>query len=870
MRLSTRLFLFIAVLLLIVSLVVYIVPIYVLKRHVEEDKRNYLAQMERERERDRDHYALWLADQIAYREGTINAFLYLLAGHSVIDADLLKNGRITESAWLGAARIMHMGDLLSFFQINQGETAAAIMLSRAELYLARELPIDAAKSWVVVGSMRPPFNGALYLGIWLPIPLDVLIPTRGVQKGTLPQIFLLFDPLDVYEKGSEYVDRLARYEKWLETEGKNTSPIAHTLSVELFQRLEGARQYLVNEFGPPSVENRAALHSYLESYNQNIQQTAVGVPTHLKQFLLQGAPAGTPVNAALQMPSTGTHPVELTPEEFYTMSFLREIQRMNNLTLIGSLGYLSSSGAILLSPFDPDGPVGAARLLTEVGEGTAVFVHQAFSESILFDAAGYLEPQLTGRELLPVGKDFALASPDAVGALTLVNSLLLAPATASLPPTYLTLGISLTEVLLRLAQISGQTSLMIYNDHVIDEISVPGIVRTGSADWLAVEQQLNDLHGQGFVTLAGQQFYYTVYEPSPGWDVLFLTLEPAELLLAPLRAFEQRSRELTLEVSRQIIAVALGIFIVGLIVLELLARHFTRPIATLARATKQVAEGKFEDIQLPKAPRYSKNELTILTRSFGEMIAGLRDREKLRAVLNKVVSKEIADEILRGKVHLGGEVREATVLFADIRGFTHITENLPPDEVIVFINSYMTVMTEILEAYQGVIDKYVGDEIMALFGAPVEHQYSALQGILAAIVMRQRLIEWNEERRKLGLVSAMVGVGINTGPMVAGNMGAEDRLNYTVMGANVNLAARLCQDAEGKEILIAEQMLTQPKVAESIVVEEKESRTFKGFSHPIKVYRVIGLKDESQLDELSEFVRQFGLKREASEKPNPP
>ena len=141
---------------------------------------------------------------------------------------------------------------------------------------------------------------------------------------------------------------------------------------------------------------------------------------------------------------------------------------------------------------------------------------------------------------------------------------------------------------------------------------------------------------------------------------------------------------------------------------------------------------------------------------------------------------EIADEILSGHVHLGGEVKVATVMFADLRDFSVLTSHLPPEEVITFVNGYMTEMTKVIEVHQGVIDKYIGDAVMAIFGAPVAHPNSSFQAVLSALLIRDRIREWNDERKGAGLLIAEIGIGIHTGPMVAGNMGAEDRLNYTV------------------------------------------------------------------------------------------
>ena len=157
-----------------------------------------------------------------------------------------------------------------------------------------------------------------------------------------------------------------------------------------------------------------------------------------------------------------------------------------------------------------------------------------------------------------------------------------------------------------------------------------------------------------------------------------------------------------------------------------------------------------------------------------------------------MVSEEIAEEALKGNIQLGGEEKKSDGSFADIRGFSDMTEKMDPKEVIQLINTCMTKVSEKIDAHGGVIDKYVGDEVMALFGAPIDKPGSALQAVQSAIDMVDEIKKWNIERKEKGLPEIEMGMGIHTGVVVAGNMGVVNRLNYTVLGANVNLASRIC------------------------------------------------------------------------------
>jgi len=142
-------------------------------------------------------------------------------------------------------------------------------------------------------------------------------------------------------------------------------------------------------------------------------------------------------------------------------------------------------------------------------------------------------------------------------------------------------------------------------------------------------------------------------------------------------------------------------------------------------------------------------------------------------------------------VKLGGEEREMTILFTDLRNFTGLSEKRAPAEVLTLLNEYLTLMTAVIDKHGGVVDKYIGDAIMALFGAPLELPDHANRAVHCAIEMTQVLASMNRDFRARGLPELGMGIGVNTGNVVVGNMGSKDRLNYTVIGDNVNLASRL-------------------------------------------------------------------------------
>ena len=347
-------------------------------------------------------------------------------------------------------------------------------------------------------------------------------------------------------------------------------------------------------------------------------------------------------------------------------------------------------------------------------------------------------------------------------------------------------------------------------------------------DLAAVMEDLSGRQGSVMREAAGQRWDVIVERlvparPSEGWRVIAVPLDP---VLAP---FDRIERALGLA---GIVALLLAV-----LASVLLSRSLSGPLRALVAATGRVASGDFEthvDVS-------SGDELGRLASSFNEMTRGLRLKEQYRGVLDKVVSREIAEELLKGEVLLGGESREVTTLFADIEDFTPLSQGMPPQEVIALLNETMERLTAAVEAEGGVVDKYVGDEVMALFGAPLSHGDDALRAVRAALRMRAAMARLNAERAERGQHAVHIAIGISTGLVVAGNMGSASRLNYTVVGEAVNLAARLCQSAEGGEILISD--ATRERVGEAVRAESLGERALKGLS-PVRLHRVIGLSAE--------------------------
>ena len=231
--------------------------------------------------------------------------------------------------------------------------------------------------------------------------------------------------------------------------------------------------------------------------------------------------------------------------------------------------------------------------------------------------------------------------------------------------------------------------------------------------------------------------------------------------------------------------------------------------------------------------------LTLFSMIVYRILTEEKEKRVIQNMFANYVSKSIVEELLKHpeKLELGGEDREITVLFSDIRGFTTLSEKLTPQELVSHLNEYLSAMTEIIFKYEGTLDKYVGDEIMAFWNAPVDQPNHAELACLTALDMMEKLRElnasWPEEKR------LNIGIGLNTGIMTVGNMGSKNRMDYTLMGDNVNLGARLegTNKIYGTNIIISE--FTYEKIKDRFLCRELDNIRVKGKLKPVKIYEVL-------------------------------
>ncbi|HEY1406333.1 MAG TPA: adenylate/guanylate cyclase domain-containing protein [Spirochaetota bacterium] len=317
---------------------------------------------------------------------------------------------------------------------------------------------------------------------------------------------------------------------------------------------------------------------------------------------------------------------------------------------------------------------------------------------------------------------------------------------------------------------------------------------------------------------------------------------------------------------RRNLLIALIVLSIAILVIYYFSKTLTNPVRRLVGATKEIEEGNFVVDIVPS----SRDEIGLLTESFVNMGKGLAEREKMKDAFGKFVNKDIAERILRDEIKLGGERKTAAIFFSDIRSFTAISENLQPEEVVEFLNQYMTRMVGCVNQTHGVVDKFIGDAIMGVWGTPISHGNDTANAVECALRMRDSLIDFNKDRGGPKKPLIRIGCGINTGPVLAGQIGSQDRMEYTVIGDAVNLASRIesLNKPFGTDILVSED--AYQLVKDLFVVAPMEKIMVKGKKDPQQIYAVLARKNDPQgIKTLSELRSLLGVDEKKLEKFDP-
>ena len=342
-------------------------------------------------------------------------------------------------------------------------------------------------------------------------------------------------------------------------------------------------------------------------------------------------------------------------------------------------------------------------------------------------------------------------------------------------------------------------------------------------------------------------------------------------------SFDKQLEELRVEVTRFIerssliaskheshalhlnVIISAAAALIGLLASLLVIRGMVKPIHLLLEGTRQVNQGQLE----VRVPITSKDEIGLLTHSFNRMVHGLRLKERIKDTFGKYVDPRIVEELIehKGQNQSGGEKRVMTVFFSDIEGFTSISEKLSPDDLVRFINDYLSRMSEVIHAESGVIDKFIGDAIMAYWGPPFcDESRHAILACRAALKQKAAMEIFRTKISGLlpgydGSWTFNVRMGVATGEMLVGNIGSDVSRGYTVMGDTVNLASRL----EG----VNKNYKTHIMISESVkalIVGEFDLRRIdrirvKGKTEPVEIFELMG--ERNSLDIKTLTSREF-------------
>lgn len=362
-----------------------------------------------------------------------------------------------------------------------------------------------------------------------------------------------------------------------------------------------------------------------------------------------------------------------------------------------------------------------------------------------------------------------------------------------------------------------------------------------------------------------EKWWQQPYQPPPGLRTLdndsllsqvYRTSDGAEVadIGVPILSGETRIGELHVGVSRQrlketlsltrtiVMVIGLGTLLIGVFGASFLSHFITGPIKGLVEGVKAVAKGNLNYFIKTK----SRDEIGTLTSAFNSMVESLREKEVIKDAFRRYVSKQVAEEILKEPEKymsgLKGEKRKVAVLFADVRGFTPMTERLPAEEVVSILNLYLSKMTDVVFRHSGTLDKFIGDCLMAVFGAPLDLKDSVKRAVMTSIEIQQEVDKINLKRLEQKKDPIYIGIGVNVGLAIAGNIGSHERMDYTVIGDSVNLASRLQSYANEKNIpiIISDEIYEATK--DHIVAEELPLIKVKGKEKLVKAYQLKSVK----------------------------
>jgi adenylate cyclase len=328
---------------------------------------------------------------------------------------------------------------------------------------------------------------------------------------------------------------------------------------------------------------------------------------------------------------------------------------------------------------------------------------------------------------------------------------------------------------------------------------------------------------------------------SPSITIIYILLYITICLFPCFILFSTLIRDTNFVLSEQNLKtlILIGIILILSFLLSIvISRFYSKPLLRLKDCAQSIANGNY-DIRTGIT---TGDELGILSDTFNDMAVSLKEKELMYDTFGKVVTPEIRNWLLQGNTNLGGETVCATILFCDIRGFTTLSEQINPKQVVTLLNKYFSSMEQCIVKHKGIINKYIGDAIMAIFGVPLSNPNQALDAYNCCLDMRKTLIELNKELEAENLPQIRFGIGLHTGNVLAGNIGSNSRMEYTVIGDTVNLASRL----ESYNKIYKTKLLISPTTYEAVksfsdVIKISDVQ-IRGKANKMDIYEVLKVK----------------------------
>lgn len=325
--------------------------------------------------------------------------------------------------------------------------------------------------------------------------------------------------------------------------------------------------------------------------------------------------------------------------------------------------------------------------------------------------------------------------------------------------------------------------------------------------------------------------------------IMFRQLVAGQVLVT----FSKQKMLHSLQQSRHvIIMITLLMTLIAILLAFIMSRHLSRPINSLVDASKAIGEGNYQY----RLNERRNDEIGELACAFNQMAHGLLQKTQVEDAFSRYVSSSVARKILENldEVQLGGKHVRASVLFADIVGFTSISEKLAPDEIANLLNEYFSHISTIAHQHGGHIDKFMGDCAMVVFGVPdftTDHSFDAIS---CAVMIQQAVAQINEQRARVNKIPIHFKIGVNTGIMIAGNLGSSDRMEYTVIGDPVNLASRLASIAESDQIIVLEEFYQQATIEPRVIAEKHQIIRVRGKTDPVSTWIIKDIQPEHRKD----------------------